>query len=108
MPAGAASCGAVPRRPWSLRLPPCAAAQHAPARLPRARPPPLQWWQVIIVNVSRQASKGCGDLIFSSHLTFLLTFTWTYAVLGHSLLLKGLWFLYTCATALCIIASRKQ
>lgn len=36
----------------------------------------LQWWKVIIVDVARQASKGCGDLIFSSHITFLFTFCW--------------------------------
>ena len=47
----------------------------------------LQWWQVIIVNVARQASKGCGDLIFSSHLTFMFLFAWTYAVMGA--LLEG-------------------
>jgi hypothetical protein len=68
----------------------------------------LQWWKVIIVNVARQASKGCGDLIFSSHITFILTFVWTYAVVGRSLLLKAAAFLYAAATALCIIASRKQ
>ena len=32
----------------------------------------------------------------------------TYAVMGHSLLLKAWAFLYAAATALCIIASRKQ
>lgn len=41
-----------------------------------------QWWRVILVDVTRQASKGCGDLIFSSHITFILTFCWTYAVMG--------------------------
>ena len=111
------------------------------------------------MDVSRQASKGCGDLIFSSHLTFIINFCWMYAVMGacgqraralrpggvggdlagrggllgcpapvsgsgaptplfnkllvtpHAgqyYLLKIFWFLYTLATALCIIASRKQ
>ncbi|KAL4447517.1 hypothetical protein ABPG75_004736 [Micractinium tetrahymenae] len=85
-----------------------APAPHCRAPEPTSNVPWPVWWQVIIVNVSRQASKGCGDLIFSSHITFLLTFTWTYAVLGHSLLLKALAYAYTCATALCIIASRKH
>lgn len=44
---------------------------------------------MIIVNVARQASKGCGDLIFSSHLTFMFLFAWTYAVMGA--LLDGVW-----------------
>lgn len=127
LPAGQPAALSVARPPAQLSRLPCFAAllpaaaafpglpvrPHAAAQRDRRRAPPpppvrLQWWQVIIVNVARQASKGCGDLIFSSHLTFLLTFTWTYAVLGHSLLLKALWFAYTCATALCIIASRKQ
>ena len=34
------------------------------------------------MDVSRQASKGCGDLIFSSHLTFIINFCWMYAVMG--------------------------
>jgi hypothetical protein len=68
----------------------------------------LQWWRVIIVNVARQASKGCGDLIFSSHLTFMFLFAWTYAVMGRYLLIKIFWFAYVIATALCVIASRKH
>ena len=67
-----------------------------------------QWWRVIIVNVGRQASKGCGDLIFSSHLTFLLTFAWFYCYMGRYLAFKLYAFAYAAATALCIIASRKQ
>ena len=34
------------------------------------------------LQVVRQSSNSCGDLIFSSHITFLLVFSWTYAVLG--------------------------
>ena len=49
-------------------------------------------------------------MISSSPLTSPLSspFAWTYAVVGRSLLLKAAAFLYTAATALCIIASRKQ
>lgn len=63
---------------------------------------------MIIVNVARQASKGCGDLIFSSHLTFLLVFAWTYVRLGRYLSLKLYALCYAAATGLAIIASRKQ
>lgn len=35
-----------------------------------------------------QSSKSCGDLIFSSHITFLLVFMWTYAVMGQYIVLK--------------------
>lgn len=90
----------------STQLP--APAPHCRAPEPTSNVPWPVWWKVIIVDVARQASKGCGDLIFSSHLTFLLTFSWTYACLGHSLLLKAAAFLYTAGTALCIIASRKH
>lgn len=71
-------------------------------------PAPTQWWQVIVVNVARQASKGCGDLIFSSHLTFLLVFAWTYVRIGRYLAIKLYALCYVAATALAIVASRKQ
>lgn len=90
----------------STQLP--APAPHCRAPEPTSNAPWPVWWQVIIVNVARQASKGCGDLIFSSHLTFMFLFAWTYAVMGRYLLIKIFWFLYVIATSLCIIASRKH
>ncbi|GAB4822298.1 hypothetical protein N2152v2_009344 [Parachlorella kessleri] len=71
-------------------------------------PWPAHWWQNIIVNVSRQASHSCGDLIFSSHTTFLLVFMWTYVVMGRYLALKVLACMYVAATSCLIIASRKH
>jgi hypothetical protein len=34
---------------------------------------PDHWTGHVVVDVSRQVSKSCGDLIFSSHTTFMLT-----------------------------------
>ncbi len=34
---------------------------------------PLFWYEHLIVDVRRQVSKSCGDLIFSSHTIFTLT-----------------------------------
>lgn len=35
---------------------------------------PRHWWQHLVVNLGRQTSHSCGDLIFSSHITFILSF----------------------------------
>lgn len=38
-----------------------------------AHPPVLRrWWHAFVVDVRRQVAHSCGDLIFSSHMTFLL------------------------------------
>jgi sphingomyelin synthase-related protein 1 len=37
------------------------------------RPWPVHWSGHVVVDVQRAASKSCGDLIFSSHTTFMLT-----------------------------------
>ncbi len=37
------------------------------------RPWPEHWTGHVVVDVGRQMSKSCGDLIFSSHTTFMLT-----------------------------------
>lgn len=35
---------------------------------------PSSWHEYIVVDIPRQSSRGCGDLIFSSHVTFGLSF----------------------------------
>lgn len=37
------------------------------------RPWPDHWTGHVVVDVQRAAAKSCGDLIFSSHTTFMLT-----------------------------------
>lgn len=33
---------------------------------------PAHWWGHLVVDVDRQVTMSCGDLIFSSHMTFVL------------------------------------
>ena len=55
-----------------------------------------------------QAAHSCGDLLFSSHTTFLLNGALTYSVYGSHLAIKAaVWFAVTCICFL-IIASRKH
>eukprot|EP00892_Ulva_mutabilis_P001579 jgi/Ulvmu1/11421/UM075_0085.1 len=69
---------------------------------------PRHWWQHLVFNFGRQTSRSCGDLIFSSHITFILSF-----VIGHSYYSKPLvpkvvaWVL-ALALSLLIIASHKH
>lgn len=49
-------------------------ALHCHGDQPTATIEPVSaWWQYLIVDVGRQAAHSCGDLIFSSHMTFILT-----------------------------------
>ena len=41
------------------------------------------WWEHLIVDFRRQASFSCGDLIFSSHTTFILSFVISYTYHGR-------------------------
>jgi hypothetical protein len=79
-------------RPWTLPRPlaSCAVCQalrivtfsvtqlpgpsfHCRAAEPSARRAwPEHWSGHLVVDVGRQVSKSCGDLIFSSHTTFML------------------------------------
>ena len=91
----------------STRLP--SPAPHCLSASPVAvKPRPAHWWQFIAVNVVTQASKSCGDLIFSSHLTFALSFCILYSLRGNLRVLKVIWWLATVALSLLIIASRKH
>jgi sphingomyelin synthase-related protein 1 len=54
---------------------------------------PRHWWGHIVVDLGRQATHGCGDLIFSSHTTFVLVGVLTFTEYGETLLLKVSFFL---------------
>jgi hypothetical protein len=56
----------------STQLPGPAPHCHA-GTLTATRPPVTAWWQHLVVDVKRQVANSCGDLIFSSHMTFILT-----------------------------------
>ncbi len=54
---------------------------HCRAGEPTAkRPWPDHWTGHVVIDVKRQMAKSCGDLIFSSHTTFMLTGTRSAAV----------------------------
>ena len=69
---------------------------------------PKHWWGHIAVNVGRQATHGCGDLIFSSHTTFVLVGVLTFTEYGQKLLLKIIAWCGVAVMSLCIVASRKH
>jgi hypothetical protein len=69
---------------------------------------PEHWWQHIVINLGRQATHGCGDLIFSSHTTFVLVGCLTFTEYGETLLLKVVAWLGVAMMSLCIVASRKH
>ncbi|CAI7800802.1 unnamed protein product, partial [Closterium sp. NIES-54] len=54
------------------------------------------------------AMHGCGDLIFSSHMTFILTVVITYSRYGTNLFFKHLSWLLSGVMSVLIIASRKH
>lgn len=55
-----------------------------------------------------QAAHSCGDLLFSSHTTFLLNGALTYSVYGsHPAIKAAVWLAIACICCL-IIASRKH
>ncbi|KAK2077402.1 hypothetical protein QBZ16_004247 [Prototheca wickerhamii] len=71
-------------------------------------PMPEHWWQHVIINVGRQATHGCGDLIFSSHTTFVLVGCLTFTEYGSRVVLKVIGWIGVAAMSLCIVASRKH
>ena len=91
----------------STRLP--SPAPHCLSSSPVAvKPRPDHWWQYVAVNVVTQASKSCGDLIFSSHLTFALSFCILYTLRGNFKIIKIVWWTAAVALSLLIVASRKH
>lgn len=69
---------------------------------------PEHWWGHVVVDLGRQATHGCGDLIFSSHTTFVLTGVLTFTEYGETLAIKVVAWIAVSFMGLCIVASRKH
>ncbi|KAI3437763.1 hypothetical protein D9Q98_000210 [Chlorella vulgaris] len=69
---------------------------------------PEHWWGHVVVDLGRQATHGCGDLVFSSHTTFVLTGVLTFTEYGETLLIKIIAWIGVVFMGLCIVASRKH
>lgn len=69
---------------------------------------PDSWTGHIVVDIGRQATHGCGDLIFSSHTTFVLVGVLTYTEYGEIIILKVLGWIGVAMMSLIIVASRKH
>jgi hypothetical protein len=86
-----------------------APAPHCRLGAPSATLPPLRGVaDVLLVNVARQVNRGCGDLIFSSHMTFVMTMALTYGRYGSWAPAKGFAWGVCALNALVIVASRKH
>ena len=86
-----------------------APAPHCRAGTPTERlAPPPHWWGWVAVDVVRQSSMSCGDLIFSSHLIYVLGLTLVYTIWGAWKVLKAAAWTAAAAISLLIIASRKH
>ena len=71
-------------------------------------PPARSVADVLLVDVARQVNRGCGDLIFSSHVTFTLTMVLTYQRYGGCRAAKLVAWVGVALNALLIVASRKH
>lgn len=71
-------------------------------------PPPKNVKDVLLLNFPYGVIYGCGDLIFSSHMTFALTFFHSYVKYGTRQWMKFVAFLTMVALSLLIIASHKH
>lgn len=69
---------------------------------------PLHWWGHFIVDLGRQTTHGCGDLIFSSHTTFALVGVLTYTEYGAVLITKVIAWCMVFTLSVLIVASRKH
>ncbi|CAL8463428.1 g2962 [Coccomyxa elongata] len=69
---------------------------------------PDHWWGHVAVDVKRQATHGCGDLIFSSHTTFALMGALTYHEYGTHLATKVIVWVAVAVLSVLIVASRKH
>ncbi|XAR60679.1 hypothetical protein NMG60_11034151 [Bertholletia excelsa] len=74
------------------------------ARLPH----PESALEVLLINFPKGIFYGCGDLIFSSHMTFTLVYVLTYRKYGTCRWIKQLSWLLAAIQSLLIIASRKH
>jgi hypothetical protein len=71
-------------------------------------PPPEHITDVLLLNFPYGVIYGCGDLIFSSHMTFAITFVHAYARYGTNKWIKRAAWLLVIIQSLLIIASRKH
>lgn len=69
---------------------------------------PKHWYGHIIFDPAKQAAYGCGDLIFSSHTTFILVGVLTYTQYGGLFVVKIFSWIMGAVLSLLIIASRKH
>eukprot|EP01024_Parvocaulis_polyphysoides_P044555 TRINITY_DN41129_c0_g1_i1.p1 TRINITY_DN41129_c0_g1~~TRINITY_DN41129_c0_g1_i1.p1 ORF type:complete len:230 (-),score=4.18 TRINITY_DN41129_c0_g1_i1:71-712(-) len=69
---------------------------------------PEHWWGFFVVDLQRQAAHSCGDLIFSSHTTFILMVVLTYTRYGELRFMKILLWIWAAVLSLLIIASHKH
>ncbi|KAL6765394.1 PAP2 superfamily C-terminal-domain-containing protein [Haematococcus lacustris] len=72
------------------------------------RPWPQHWSGHIIIDVQRQVSRSCGDLVFSSHTIFMLTGILAYNEYGSQLIMKAVAWTCGAIVSALIIASRKH
>lgn len=70
-------------------------------------PPPETLFEALVI-VPRGVLYGCGDLIFSSHMIFSLTFVRTYQKYGTQRFIKQLAWSLVVIQSLLIVASRKH
>ncbi|KAI4382409.1 hypothetical protein MLD38_008379 [Melastoma candidum] len=71
-------------------------------------PPPRSAIEVLLINFPRGVVYGCGDLIFSSHMIFTLTFVSTYQKHGMKRFVKQCAWLLAVVQSVLIVASRKH
>ena len=85
-----------------------APARHCQPGTTARLPWPVAWVDWLVVDVMRQSSHGCGDLIFSSHLTFGLTFALSIRRYASRAAPKIAAFTLVGLQTIGIIASRKH
>jgi hypothetical protein len=66
------------------------------------------WWEHFVVDIRRQATNSCGDLIFSSHTTFIVSFVVNYTYYGKNYAVKCASYVLAVILSVLIIASRKH
>ncbi|CAK0740905.1 hypothetical protein CVIRNUC_001286 [Coccomyxa viridis] len=69
---------------------------------------PDKWLGHVVVDIGRQTTHGCGDLVFSSHTIFALTGMMTYNEYGTHLATKVIGWVAVTLMSVLIVASRKH
>lgn len=71
-------------------------------------PWPEHWWGHVVVDLKKQTTHGCGDLIFSSHTTFALVGVMSYQEYGTLNSIKAVIWSAAAVLSFLIVASRKH